>query len=71
MVKIYDMDTYGIREPDDEHSSLDFVAPSTARMAAIPTPELQLIQASPTSPQQALHPVLRYTDVASFLASLD
>lgn len=70
MMKIYAMDTYEIREPDENTSTLDFARPFAADTAAIPVPELQLIQASPTALRQELHPTLRYTDVDSFLAAL-
>lgn len=70
MMKIYDMDTYEIREPDEDTSTLDSARPLTADLAAIPVPELQLIQASPTTLRHELHPALRYTDVGSFLSSL-
>ncbi len=70
MMKIYDMDTYEIREPDEDTSTLDSVRPLTADLAAIPVPELQLIQASPTTTRQELHPALCFTDVDSFLSSL-
>lgn len=70
MMKIYDMDTYEIREPDENTSTLDSARPFAADMAVIPVPELQLIQASPTALRQELHPTLRYTDVDSFLAAL-
>lgn len=70
MMKIYDMDTYEIREPDENTSTLDSARPFTSNMDALPVPELQLIQASPTALRQELHPALRYSDVDSFLAAL-
>lgn len=70
MMKIYDMDTYEVREPDEDTSALDSARPFAFELAAMPAPQLQLIQASPTPTRQELHPSLRYTDVDSFLAGL-
>jgi hypothetical protein len=70
MMKIYDMDTYEIREPDEDTSTLDSARPFAAELTATTVVQLQLIEASPIPLRQDLHPSLRYTDVDSFLAGL-
>lgn len=69
MVRIYDMVTYGVCEPDQGAPTQGFTAPSAAAMAA-PALELQLLQVAPTAPRQEPHPSLRYTDVDDFLTSV-
>lgn len=65
MVRVYDMVTYEVCEPEQEA----FTLTSTARSVAAPMTGLQLVEATPTAAHQELHPAALYsTDVDEFLA---
>lgn len=70
MVKVYDMVTYSLCAPAENAPGL---ATANTRHAEMPQTELglQLIEATPALRQDQVHPALRHTDVASFLAALD
>lgn len=68
MVKVYDMVTFGVRESDGAIPTQGFGSPQDA---AVPTLELQLVEAIPTPRSHAMPASLRNIDVASFLAAFD
>lgn len=70
MVKVYDMVTYGLCDPEQDARSLDAGTSCAERMAA-PALGLQQIEAAPRSHREAIHPTLLNTDVETFLAALD
>lgn len=75
MMTIYDMVTYSLCAPTDTvPGDAPDQATVTARNAAASVRTelgLQLIEAEHAPREAKMHPTLRYTDVASFLATLD
>lgn len=75
MVKVYDMVTYSLCAPTEDvpgdapHRATAITR--NAEAAARPDLGLQLIEATPAPRAAEMHPALRHTDVASFLATLD
>lgn len=70
MVKVYDMVTYTLCA--SEHD-VDAGTAANAHHAELPqvAPGLQLIASTPLQREAELHPVLRHTDVESFLAEIE
>lgn len=67
MVKVYDMVTYGLCDPEQDVPSLDFGSPSAERMADLAL-GLQQIESASTPRRETMHPALQCMDVDSFLA---
>lgn len=70
MVKVYDMVTYGLCDPEQDATSLEFGTPCAERMA-VPALGLQQIEAAPAAHREAIHPALLHMDVDTFLSALD
>ena len=67
MMKVYDMVTYGMNEPDEIAPPYGFETPRAARPIAAPSLQLQTLQLTPTPPTDTLPPSLRTADIDRFL----
>ena len=67
MMKVYDMVTYGMHDPDEIAPPYGYEAPPAMHMTAIPALQLHTLQLTPTPRTETLPPSLRNMDIDQFL----
>ena len=67
MVKVYDMVTFGVSEPDVSATPMQDNTSALELARAVPELGLQLIEATPIAARPDLPPALRHTDAEHFL----
>lgn len=69
MMKVYDMVTYGMHDPDEMTPPYGYETPPATQPTTVPA--LQLMQNTPTPRTDTLPPSLRAADIDRFLESID
>ena len=67
MMKVYDMVTYGMHDPDEIAPSYGYETPQAMPMTAVPALQLHTLQLTPTPRTETLPPSLRNMDIDQFL----
>jgi hypothetical protein len=67
MMKVYDMVTGGMYDPDEIAPPSGYETPQALRPSEVPAPQLQMLQITPTPRADILPPSLRTADIDRFL----
>ena len=67
MMKVYDMVTYGMYDPDESATPHTCGNLQATHLTAVPTLQLQTLQLNPTTDAGTFPPSLRDVDIGRFL----
>jgi hypothetical protein len=67
MMKVYDMVTYGMYDPDESATPYAYGSPQADHPTAVPALQLQTLQLNPTTDAGTFPPSLHDVDIGRFL----